>query len=128
MKYIYIFISALFFSSCCKGKGPQVVAALRVTYPNLSVSKDLKLIETEKNDISQILDTITLGELNSNNSYLQPLFFDDNSTNYILFVEGTSYQDTISDVYFEEDECKNEIINFSYKLNGDLRTETTLIL
>jgi len=47
---------------------------------------------------------------------IYPNAFDENSPNYILFIEGTSYNDTISDINFERKGCKEKIKNFEYSL------------
>ncbi|MEN8884643.1 MAG: hypothetical protein ABF244_10505, partial [Flavobacteriaceae bacterium] len=107
MKRLLFLILLIFIGSCCGKKGPYVVPGMQVSYENLGAPKELMLIETERGNLSQVIDTSSLGELNSNNSYKSILSFGNNSPNYILYIEGTSYQDTLSDIYFEEDQCKN---------------------
>ncbi|MCF8338555.1 MAG: hypothetical protein K9I74_11310 [Bacteroidales bacterium] len=104
------------------------MAGLTVKYPNLSGSTQLQAARTERNNISSVLDTISLSELNASNSFSAIIEFEKNSPNYILFIEGTSYNDTISDITFEREGCNDEIVNFEYKFNGELRTDNELTI
>lgn len=122
-----IFLLFCLFSSCCKD-APYPVAALKVKYPNLSGSSQLQAVRTERSNLSIVIDTISIGELNTSNSFSVIIEFEENSPNYVLFIEGTSYIDTISDITFEREGCKNEIENFEYKFNGDLRTDNELTI
>ncbi|HIP37354.1 MAG TPA: hypothetical protein EYG85_10920 [Crocinitomix sp.] len=128
MKYLTIvFIILLLTGACCK-KGPYPVPALKVNYPNLSTNSYLKAIRTERTDLSAIIDTISLGELNSSNSFSVPITFNDSPPNYIIFVENTAYTDTISNINFERKGCKNNIKNFNYKFNGQVKTDDNLTI
>jgi hypothetical protein len=122
-----VFLSFFLFSSCCND-GPYPVAALKVKYPNLSVSGQLQAVRTERNSFSSIIDTIFLGELNESNSFSAIIEFEENSPDFILFIEGTTYTDTISEISFERKSCREKIINFEYKFNGDLRAAKELII
>lgn len=124
---IIIIISLFLFSSWCK-KGPYPVPVLKIKYTNLSTYSNIKAIRTDRNNLSVILDTISLGELNSSNSFSALIEFGQNSPNYIIFVENTAYIDTISDINFERKGSKEKIENFEYKFNGGLRTEAELII
>jgi hypothetical protein len=104
------------------------VAALKVKYPNLSASGQLQAVRTERNNFSSIIDTIALGELNESNSFSVIIEFEENSPDFILFIEGTAYTDTIFEISFERKSCSEKIINFEYKFNGDLRTSKELII
>lgn len=122
-----IFISTFFFSSCCKD-GPYPVAVIKVKYPNLSTTSYLKAIRTERTDLAVVIDTISLGELNTSNSFSAIIEFDENSPNYIIFIENTAYSDTISEINFERKGCKEKIKNFEYKFNGEPRTDNELTI
>jgi hypothetical protein len=124
---IFLFLSLFLLSSCCKD-GPYPVAGLKVKYPNLSANSQLQAVRTERINISLIIDTISLGELNESNSFSAVIEFEENSPNFILFIEGTSYTDTISEVSFERKKCSEKIVNFKYKFNGELRTDKVLII
>jgi|GEM_PF-4928245 len=130
MKNIGIIIILIFglksFSSCCKGS--YAVAGITVSYPNLLNAENLKAIRTDKSNFSAIIDTINLGELNSTNNYSTLLEFDNESANYILFVENTSYVDTISEIVIERKGCKEKIKKFNYNFNGKLYTDKKLMI
>lgn len=113
--------------SCCK-KGAYPVAVLKVKYSNITSPSNLKAIRTDRNDISYVIDTISLGELNSSNSNSVIIEFKQNSPNYILYIENSSYTDTISDINYERKGCKKKIKDFEYKYNGELRTETEITI
>jgi len=128
MKNIFVIIlamSLMFFSSCCKS--PYPIAGVMVSYPDLSDSETLKAIRTNRSNLSIIVDTINLGDLHLYNNFSAFIEFNINSPNYIIFVENTSYIDTISDIMFERKKgcsCKEKIINFEYKFNGQKQTKT----
>jgi len=122
---IIFVLSSLYFASCCKE--PHAVAALSITYSNMDTNTYVKAYLTDRNDLSMISDTIALGELHSYNNYTVSIDFEENSMNYILFIENSAYIDTISDVNFEvKGSCKPKIENFSYKFNGQKRTDALI--
>ena len=127
MKTSIVILLALILSSCCN-KEPYPVPVLKIKYTNLSSTSNIKAIRTDRNNFSVIFDTIFLGELNSSNSFSTIMTFEENSPNYIIFIENTSYIDTISDISFKRKGCKNKIKNFEYKFNGEIRTETELTI
>jgi len=122
---IIFVLSSLYFASCCKE--PHAVAALSITYSNMDTNTYVKAYLTDRNDLSMISDTIALGELHSYNNYTVSIDFEENSMNYILFIENSAYIDTISDVNFDvKGSCKPKIENFSYKFNGQKRTDALI--
>lgn len=122
---IVVIISIISISySCCK-KGPYPVAALKVSYPDLSNAETLNAIRTI-NNFSVIIDTISLGELNASNSFSAIIEFDNDPPNYILYIENTTYIDTISEIVIQRKGCKEKIDKFQYKLNGDILTNNYL--
>lgn len=125
-KLLVILFLSILINSCCKGPYPS--AGLTVSYPNLSSSATLKAARTDKNNFSIIIDTISIGELNSSNNYSVIIPFEDESPNYILYVENTQYIDTISEILIERKGCKEKIKNFQYKFNKQIRTDNKLII
>ncbi|MFP5471789.1 MAG: hypothetical protein ACLGGV_09355, partial [Bacteroidia bacterium] len=97
-------------------------------YPNLSSSKTLKAARTDKNNLSTIIDTISIGELNTSNNYSTFIEFENEPPNYILFIENTQYVDTISEILVERKGCKEKIKNFQYKFNGQTGTDNKLTI
>lgn len=118
--------SSFIYTSCCKG--PYPVAGITVNYPNLSTSETLKAIRTDKNNISVIIDTISIGGLNTSNNHSLFIEFDNESPNYILYIENTQYNDTISEIFIERKGCREKIKTFQYEFNGHTRTEDELII
>jgi len=123
---ISIILSSMIYTSCCKG--PYPIAGLTVSYPNLSSSETLKVVRTDKNNLSTIIDTISIGELNTSNNYSTFIEFENEPPNYILFIENTQYVDTISEILVERKGCKEKIKNFQYKFNGQIRTDSKLTI
>lgn len=121
-----IILSSLIYTSCCKG--PYPVAGITVSYPNLSNSETLKAVRTDKNDLSVIIDTIRIGELNSSNNYSTFIEFENEPPNYILYLENTQYTDTVSEILIERKGCKEKIKTFQYKFNGQERTDNKLTI
>lgn len=109
-------ILASILGSCCRGGWE--IAVIEVSYPNITNSSPLKAIRTERNDLAAIIDTINLRQLNQTNSYSVLVEFDDNPLNYIIYIENTSYMDTISEMTYDREGCSDEIENFQYKFNG----------
>jgi hypothetical protein len=114
-------------SSCCQG--PYEIATIKVSYPNISTTSYLKAIRTDKitTNIS-LVDTISLGELNSSNSFSAIIEFGDNPLNYLIYVVNTEYSDTITEVTYEREGCKKDIVDFKYKFNGEVRTDNELTI
>jgi hypothetical protein len=121
-----IIVSSLIYTSCCKG--PYPVSGITVSYPNLSSSETLKAVRTDKNNLSIIIDTINIGELNNSNNYSVFIEFENEPPNYIIYVENTQHIDTISEIMVERKGCKEKIKNFQYKFNGQLRTDNKLTI
>jgi hypothetical protein len=124
---IFLIITISFiYNSCCKGSYP--IAGVTVSYPNLSSSKTVKAAKTDKNNLTIIVDTINIGELNSSNNYSLFIEFVDESANYIIYIENTQYIDTISEILVERKGCKETIKTFQYKFNEQIRTDNKLII
>lgn len=129
MKRIVILVIGftLFISSCCKG--PYEIAAIQLTYPDITTTSYLKAIRAQNvDDTTSFIDTISLGELNSSNSFSAILDFGDNPINYVIYIENTDYSDTITDITFDRKGCNEHLTNFKYKFNGELRTDRELII
>ncbi|NOY49749.1 MAG: hypothetical protein GXO88_04180 [Chlorobi bacterium] len=129
MKRIFLstIIVVLLISSCCKG--PYEIATVKVSYPNISTTSYLKAIRTQETNANTFLtDTISLGELNSSNSFSAIIEFGDNPLDYLIYVENTSYSDTISKVAYDRVGCDKHIENFKYIFNGELRTDNELTI
>ncbi|MDR0365048.1 MAG: hypothetical protein LBH92_08555 [Bacteroidales bacterium] len=109
-------------------KEPYPVAGITVNYPNLTNPETLKAIKTDKNNLSIILDTVNLGQLNFSNNYSAIVEFESDPPNYILLVENTMYIDTISEIIFERQSRKDKIKNFQYKFNGQIWADNKLII
>ena len=121
-----IIVSSLIYTSCCKG--PYPLAGVTVSYPNLLSSATLKAARTDKKNLSIIIDTISIGELNNSNNYSVFIEFENEPPNYIIYIENTQYNDTISEILVERKGCTEKIKNFQYKFNGQLRTDNKLII
>lgn len=121
-----VIVISCIYTSCCKG--PYPVAGLTVNYPNLSGSETLKALRTDKNNFSLIIDTISIGELNHSNNYSVFLEFENEPPNYIIYIEHTQYIDTISEIIFEREGCREKIKNFQYKFNGQTRTDKKITI
>lgn len=118
--------TSLICSSCCKE--PYPVAGFTVSYPNLSNFATLKAIRTDKNNLSTILDTISIAELNTSNNFTTLVEFENEQLNYILYFEDNQYIDTISEILVERKGCNSKIKDFQYKLNGQVRTDKKLTI
>jgi hypothetical protein len=120
-------IIVFLISSCCQG--PYEIATIKVSYPNISTTSYLKAIRTDKitTNIS-LVDTISLGELNSSNSFSAIIEFGDNPLNYLIYVVNTEYSDTITEVTYEREGCKKDIVDFKYKFKGEVRTDNELTI
>jgi hypothetical protein len=121
----YAIISVMFFHTSCN-KGPYPIAGITIVYPNLSNSQSLRVVRTQKNIFSAIIDTLNSRELNQTNNYSSFLEFENESVNYLLFVENTEHIDTISDVIIKRKACKNKIKTVKYRFNGKIQTENEL--
>jgi len=128
-KHIYfIILSILIMGSCCKN--PYAIAAVSVTYTNLESSSTLKAYLTDRNDLSSIKDTLILSYLSEVNNYTASIEFSENSPNYILFIEGSTSTDTLTDIYYirKPSRCKETIEDFQYRFNGKLTSSPRLTI
>jgi hypothetical protein len=123
---ISMILSSMIYTSCCKE--PYPVAGITVSYPNLSSSATLKAARTDKNNLSIIIDTISIGELNNSNNYSVIIGFENEPPNYIIYIENTQHIDTISEIMVERKGCNEKIKNFQYKFNGQTRTDKKLMI
>ena len=125
--YILI-VLALFLGSCCKM--PYAIAAVSVSYTNMESPSTLKAYLTDRNDLSAIKDTMILGELSEVNKYTASIEFSEDSPNYILFFEGSSHADTLTDICYirKSSRCKETIEDFQYRFNGKLTSRTSLTI
>lgn len=120
-------IISFFIGSCCKG--PYEIAYLKVTYPNISTPSYLQAIRTQEiNTSTSFVDTISLGELNSSNSFTAIIEFGEDPLDYLIFIENTSYSDTITEVTYDRGGCDKTIENFKYRINGKLSTDHKVII
>lgn len=127
-KIILFILITILQVSCC-WKVPEPVAAVNIVYTNLNRNENLFIVRSAENDFSLIIDTIR-GALHEYNKYTVSINFKEKDYNYIIFVENTSYSDTITDVNYEIEErrCKTKLINFEYKWNGVKRTDREIIV
>src|SRR5690554_2015178 len=118
-----ILASSVIYTSCCKE--PYPVAGFIVIYINLLSPEILKAVRTDKNNLSIVIDTINIGELNTSNNHSAFIEFENESPNYIIYIENTTYSDTIS---VGRKGCKDKIKYIQYKFNGKTRTDKKLII
>ncbi len=115
---IFAIIASSVLYVSCGNQDHDSIVGITLSYPELTKSEMLKAVRTDKNDISAIIDTINVGELNSSNNYSIFVELEDAQPNYIVYVENTQYIDTISDVCVGK-KCRRERNRkFQYKFNG----------
>ena len=131
MKANFLVIPILFllFYSCC-GKEPEPVAVIRIHYQNVIESQYVTAVPCEKGNIYNRLDTIQIGSLSELNNYTILLDVTDNSSDYLLQVEGSNQTDTITDIHttWKEGRCNRALKDFSYKHNGESRSDANLTI
>ncbi|NPD45184.1 MULTISPECIES: hypothetical protein [unclassified Lentimicrobium] len=102
-------------------------SSISISYPNLDSPSILNAYITERNNFDELIDTLTLGVLNEQNSYTIFIDFKENSPNYLLLIESTLKYDTLYDInYNRKSNCKENIKDFKYRLNGELMTTKQL--
>lgn len=122
-----IFI-AFVFSSCCHS-GAWEIPSISVRYPNLTSDATLNTIRTDAGSTDQIIDTISVAELNAANFYSGIVEFDEDGTyNYIVYVEGQPYQDTITNIQFNRAKCSNDIDDLTYNVNGEFQDAVRIVI
>jgi len=123
---LIIIFASVFYSSCCKG--PYPIAGITLSYPGLSNPEVLKAVRTSSENITVIIDTLMIGELNLQNNYSILLEFQNNSPDYIIYVENTHYIDTISEIVIERASCTEKIKKFQYRFNGIISSNRKLTI
>lgn len=126
MKLTIILGTSLLLLLMACGKNTISSPEIKITYPNLTGDNSLRAIRTDRNDLTLIIDTVDLAILNEDNAYSYELYFQEGPPNHILFVEGTTHIDTISQVYFIKKGPSNKIKDFEYKFNGESRKDTEI--
>lgn len=125
--FYIIIVLGIIFGSCCRDHNSD--AFISISYLNLDTTSTLKAYLTERNDLNKVIDTIEIGELSEEYHHTTGVLFSDNSPNYILFIEGTRYSDTLTEIYFvrpNTSNCEELVEDFQYRFNGELRTKTYL--
>ena len=116
MRIVFCSLLVLAFtSSCCKR--PYEVPVLRISYPELNENKLLR-VAIYKNDNFGTPQELTLGELTETNNYSQPLEVNESVIAYVVFINETSYRDSIYNIAIKRDKCEKSIESIQYKLNG----------
>lgn len=125
---IVLLLANSFIFTGCNSKDPYQLAGLNVRYPDLSSAATLKAVRVDKNNPSLIIDTISIGELNSSNNYSLFVEFENEPPNYILFIENTAYSDAITDILIERKGSNNKVKTFEYTHNGERKSDTDLVI
>ena len=116
----------ILISGCCN-TGEYEPGGITVSYPALNDDGQLKAYIVRPANNYQIIDTISHGRLTELNDYTIFVNFEFYRDDQILFIEDTEYQDTITDISFDRSSCKKTIKNLEYWLNGEFRTDKTII-
>ncbi len=98
-----------------------------VSYPNLNHDAELIFIKTDKD--YNIIDTLSVDQLNNVNDYTMRLDLrSPEDYNYIISTDSMNYVDTISEFNYETKgfNCNARLDNITYYLNGELREETDI--
>ncbi len=119
----------IYTQSCCNNKQPYEIAVVTVRFEDLN-DTDLSrvwVIETERNNPDARVDSIFYGYLNQTNKYSFLLEFDRSNPNgdYCIYADSVSTQNVITEVevIVEEDKCKGDIVNYTYRFNGEQKSK-----
>ena len=119
----------IYTQSCCNNKYPYEIATVTLRFEDLN-DTDLSrawAIETERNNPDAQVDSIFYGYLNESNNYSFLLEFDRSGPNgdYYIYTDSVSAQNVITEVevIVEEDKCKGDIVNYTYRFNGEQKSK-----
>lgn len=129
-------ILSIIIDSCCNDTRPYATAAINIYFEGVNDSESIHawIIETPKNDPSEIIDSINYGEISSTNNYSIQLFLEKYEINgdYYIYADSITSENRITNVEIniETGRCGTEDISFSYLFNGSFMTEkdTQLII
>ncbi len=129
MKYFTILIIAicLIASGCCNNENFEV-GGISVHYPKLDSAANLRSYILQPGSSHIIRDSVELGSLHAGNNYTLFVNFEFYREDQILHVVNTTYRDTVTNIYFERNYCKDGIKKFEYMLNGTYRTDRSVTI
>jgi hypothetical protein len=113
-------------NSCCGSNG-YPVAGITVEYIGEFSEPTAYKIQTNRNDINDIIDTSIINGTYTNDGFKFILFISDNENNLILMPMDSSRIDTVSQINYSRGKC-DAIENLEYQLNGIAKTSTELRL
>lgn len=116
---------ALLFSGCCDNH--LEIPGIRMHYDNVADNILLFQVRLNKSDINEVVDTISLGELNMSNSFMYFHNLSQNDYHYVFFTSDSNHLDTISHATFDYGKC-NEMENLTFLLNGVSTTSKRIIM
>ncbi|MDR1975018.1 MAG: hypothetical protein LBQ31_10205 [Bacteroidales bacterium] len=125
-KIILLCVIVCFLLGCYDAPRAKVIGVV-IYYPEIDATQNPEQrfmhIRTEKNNMLHILDTLR-STAYSSIDVMTSVDFEksSNNPNYIICLLNTKYRDTISDIIVDTE--KEKVV--SYRLNGTLRTETTI--
>jgi hypothetical protein len=121
-----IIVLLLLTSACCK---KELVIGLQVNYPDLNSESELMVSSLDKHT-ALVVDTVHIGLLNEMNDYTHFVRLRDPYNYDYLFEVNATYSDTITDFTYNTKgyNCNTRVDEVNYKLNGESRTETGLII
>lgn len=121
--------SLLITSACCSKKGPLPVLLVDVVYKNLNAEENLFAIRTHKTDLSQVIDTVFLTELNAANAYTFSLEIHAATPSFIFFLENSAEDsNTLSHVEVLKMDCRGSVEEFQYRFNGVVMNERKVVV
>ncbi len=128
---IIIFLMLFSLWSCCGSKPPEPEAAVTVKFEGYTDSDQANawVIETEPGKPENRLDSVFYGPLHHITGYSFLLQFRKNGANgdYHIHADLLRGSHVITNVVVntEEDKCGNEVLTYSYRLNGNYYDQRT---
>jgi predicted small lipoprotein YifL len=123
-----IVIILLITTACCSKKGPLPVLHVDVVYKNLNEEENLYAVRTHKTDLSQVIDTVFLTELNAANAYTFSLEIRAATPSFLFFLENSADSNTLSHIEVLKMDCRGSVEEFQYRFNGVVMNERKVVV
>ncbi len=128
MRKIILFLLPIIVVSCREGKicpaGPYQIATISITGDSLIPNAGFILVKYSIYNFKFPLDSVKFYTDSQGHLAYEPEISEDHD--YILRSDTLKIRDTITNIVETRDDCGNNILNLTFKLNGKLITNRTI--
>ncbi|MCB9225794.1 MAG: hypothetical protein H6578_01310 [Chitinophagales bacterium] len=121
-KFFQIALVFLLFNSCRICYDDFAIAVLSIQYHGVDSSNTILVVQTDKTDYNAVIDTSSLGIIDSANNYTVEFMSPSSEYNYLIVLQETNHVDTLSNfIEIRGGKC-NDLKGISYVFNGEVKS------